>query len=64
MNQRQWLNVIIIVISALILLFMLIGRFMSKAVDEAEQKASEQQNIEAVEEQQKKGQKDNKDNRY
>jgi len=34
MNQKQWLNVVIMLISALILIFVLIGRFMNKSVEE------------------------------
>lgn len=34
-TQSQWLNLVIIIISALVLAFTLIGRFMHKAADEA-----------------------------
>ena len=33
LTQRQWLNMVIIIISALILAFMLIGQVMNKSVD-------------------------------
>jgi len=64
MNQKQWLNIVIIVISAMILVFMLIGRFMNRAVEDADRRASEQQNKPVVEEQQKKDKKNQQDKRY
>lgn len=36
MTQSQWLNIVIIIISALILAFTLIGRFMDRAVDDSD----------------------------
>ena len=39
-TQRQWLNIVIIILSGLILVFMLLGRFMDQAVDESNARAS------------------------
>ncbi len=44
-TQSQWLNIVIIVISGLILAFMLIGRFMNQAVDESHIEQSTQQSL-------------------
>ncbi len=50
LKQKQWLNIIIIVISGLILAFTLIGRFMNSAVDEYEVR-EKARNLAAEEEQ-------------
>lgn len=52
MNQKQWLNIVIIVISALILMFMLIGRFMNRAVEEAEHQTTQNEELLPVEKKQ------------
>ncbi len=39
-TQSQWLNIVIMVISGLILAFMLLGRFMNRAVDEFDDRES------------------------
>ncbi len=43
-TERQWLNLVIIIISALILAFMLLGRFLNVAVDQSSER--EQQRLE------------------
>lgn len=37
-TERQWLNLVIIIISALILAFMLLGRFLNVAVDRSDER--------------------------
>jgi hypothetical protein len=41
-NQKQWLNIVIITISTLILALTLLGRFIEKGVDKAENKLAAQ----------------------